>query len=491
MNEHEDALSYTTETRAPGEEEWRYGPRLDLLFVPGAPVEPARLGWRGEDGAEAEVLFTPGLDAFAGTRTGADGVSREWRGRRGGGAAGTRPHRFTTGDGEQVLLLLEDGGALPVRVSWTDREGGAGSILLAPADPGEGGEAAGEVTGLVRSIRAGDEYSAAGEVAVNLLDATSDKWLSRRSTDRVVFALGTPARVRSYSLRSANDFDDRDPCDWVLEGSADGRTWTVLDRRSDEAFHGRHTVRGFAVRSAADDRPQRYLRLDITRNRGAYEIQLNQVRFFSRELAYRDFRGYRSAAGGGPEPFHGSTGQERTSGLPATAGQWRTYLSSYAAAMAETRGWSAEQAARPGAPSQRLEALEQRLGRALPPGYRAFLSVSDGWGALGEEGRSLHSADALAWAGEPGTEPGPRAVDPKDLGAVGPLLVVSEHPGGALWLLDAGDAGPDGEWAAHTWSGAGTEPDTRRRSFAALVDEDRAWFEELHAPGATAVHPGH
>lgn len=38
--------------------------------------------------------------------------------------------------------------------------------------------------------------------------------------------------ITGYNLCTANDAPDRDPVTWVLEGSADGQTWTVIDERA-------------------------------------------------------------------------------------------------------------------------------------------------------------------------------------------------------------------------------------------------------------------
>ncbi|SEE49455.1 glycosyl hydrolase family 95 catalytic domain-containing protein [Jiangella alba] len=51
-------------------------------------------------------------------------------------------------------------------------------------------------------------------------------WTCRWSVD-----LATATRVAEYSFTSAGDVPERDPQDWVFEGSVDGLTWTELDAR--------------------------------------------------------------------------------------------------------------------------------------------------------------------------------------------------------------------------------------------------------------------
>ena len=43
-----------------------------------------------------------------------------------------------------------------------------------------------------------------------------------------------PVRPTKYQLTSAEDVPGRDPRTWKLEGSADGKAWTLLDEHKDE-----------------------------------------------------------------------------------------------------------------------------------------------------------------------------------------------------------------------------------------------------------------
>ncbi|NIH80364.1 GH92 family glycosyl hydrolase [Amycolatopsis viridis] len=54
-----------------------------------------------------------------------------------------------------------------------------------------------------------------------------------------------PVTATSYTLTSGTDAGD--PNAWVLEGSADGQTWTPLDTRSGETFPWRRQTRAFTV----------------------------------------------------------------------------------------------------------------------------------------------------------------------------------------------------------------------------------------------------
>ena len=65
--------------------------------------------------------------------------------------------------------------------------------------------------------------------------------------------------VSSYSLTSAEDVPSRDPQDWVLAGSTDGKTWTELDKRSPgQPFENRHQTKTFEIAKPAAFRFYRF-----------------------------------------------------------------------------------------------------------------------------------------------------------------------------------------------------------------------------------------
>jgi hypothetical protein len=499
MTGHTTPLAFSTERRRVGSREWTRAPRLNVLLEPGEPVAPARIGWRDCGGGEAVAVFDPDMKGFTGTRVTSDGVQYEWRGTRLDEPSERRGHRFRIQGGDRELrLLVEDGGPPLARVDWADREGAGGTVLLRAVElEPVGGPSAEGLTRMVRSVRAGDEYAEAGEVALNLLDATAGKWLSRHRADRLDFTMSEPVTVRRYVLDSADDFPDRDPADWSLLGSSDGREWTLLDARSGEFFPGRHLARDFTVSGPGANTPWRYLRLEVTRNAGAGEIQLNRVRFFAEDRAYEAFHGLRHTARSGPEPFLGLAVAPDDDGepvLPATVEEWRAYLTEYSADMlrvAEAEGEEVDEEERTsswlgdeGAPEERITALEERLGRRLPPSYRSFLAASDGWGRMGSFVYELRSTADLEWSGLAsmlGLENliGLDEEHLVDEGLVGPLLLVSSETDAQYWILDAGDVSPDGEWAAYIWASWYPGLGDRHRSFASLVHAERVSFEEL------------
>lgn len=104
------------------------------------------------------------------------------------------------------------------------------------------------------------------------------KWLTFDSTGWVTAKLDKPVTVVNYALTSGDDYTGRDPKDWKLQGSDDGKDWKTLDTRSGETFTSRGQTRQFQFTNK--DAYQNY-RLEITANSGEPLIQLAELRLFS------------------------------------------------------------------------------------------------------------------------------------------------------------------------------------------------------------------
>ncbi|MFD6285623.1 alpha-1,2-mannosidase [Streptomyces sp. NPDC060205] len=322
---------FATERRRLGASAWQPGADLRLQLDRSETHDPAgerepvtRLAWRGTTGAESSVAFRTDLSGFHGHFRDADGSLGELRGTltgplpQGGRGAGVVPQHFTTEEEHdgvwspagRLRLLLDDGSAPVDRVTWSDRAGAASSLSLLvpvvagrPTAPGERRD----VTELVTQVWASDEFTDFGEVARNLVKS-GGKWLAHEQDPELSFTFDLPVAVSAYSLTSANDVPERDPADWVLEGSSDGRSWTRLDSRAGEVFQGRYQCREFTL---ARPEAHRHYRLRITDNHGADETQLLEVRFFDggAEAAadgVSDFVGYRQSADGEPVGYRGT-----------------------------------------------------------------------------------------------------------------------------------------------------------------------------------------
>ncbi|WP_405466956.1 alpha-1,2-mannosidase [Streptomyces jietaisiensis] len=337
--------TYATERRPLGAPVWQPGPtltvHLDQGGTPAGPAgqePPARLAWRGTDGTESSVAFRTDLSGFHGHVRGPEGSLGEVR----GALTGTRPrpegplaarvrHFVTEEEHDGVWrpagrlgLLLDDGAPLE-RVTWSGRGGTATSVSLVTDTTRGAGPAGGErrdITDRVREVQASDEFTAAGEVAPNLLRTARTKWLAQERDPEVTFTFDSPLTVTAYSLTSANDFTERDPADWTLEGSHDGRTWMTLDIRQDQHFRRRFETKEYVLATTG---AFSHYRLNIGDNCGDHLTQLSAVRFFdageaapaSDTLA---FIGYRQAPGAEPVGYRGTSVPAPAEGIAATAG---------------------------------------------------------------------------------------------------------------------------------------------------------------------------
>ncbi|EGX59743.1 ATP/GTP-binding protein [Streptomyces zinciresistens K42] len=153
-----------------------------------------------------------------------------------------------------------------------------GSKRASGVDGGYSSGIPGNVTDHVTDVRANGENSGAGEVKENLADGEpGSKWLVFEQTGWVEFDLDKPAGIKKYALTSANDFAERDPRDWTLKGSTDGKDWKTVDTRAGETFAERFQTKTYDL---AEPGEFQHFRLEITRNNGASGIlQLADVQF--------------------------------------------------------------------------------------------------------------------------------------------------------------------------------------------------------------------
>ncbi|WNI28554.1 GH92 family glycosyl hydrolase [Streptomyces sp. ITFR-6] len=160
----------------------------------------------------------------------------------------------------------------------TVEEGPDGKKQTSGIDGGFSAGIPGNVTDKVTDVRASDENTGGGEVKENLVDGESGtKWLSFKPTAWAEFDLSEPVKVVTYALTSADDHDERDPKDWTLQGSEDGKSWTDLDSRTGQTFSERFQTKSYDFTA---DKAYQHFRLDITKNNGADDAtQLADVQF--------------------------------------------------------------------------------------------------------------------------------------------------------------------------------------------------------------------
>ncbi|MEU6253498.1 GH92 family glycosyl hydrolase [Streptomyces sp. NPDC047043] len=152
-----------------------------------------------------------------------------------------------------------------------------GSKRASGVDGGYSTGIPGNVTDHVTDVRASAENTDGGEVKENLVDGESvTKWLTFEPTGWVEFDLDKPVKLVTYALTSANDFAERDPADWTLQGSTDGKDWKTVDSRSGESFSERFQTKSYDLAEPAE---YQHFRLEITKNHGADILQVADVQF--------------------------------------------------------------------------------------------------------------------------------------------------------------------------------------------------------------------
>lgn len=142
----------------------------------------------------------------------------------------------------------------------------------------------GNVTDRVTDVRASGENTDAGETKENLVDVQSGtKWLTFEATGWAEFDLDAPVKVATYALTSANDHAERDPKDWKLQGSTDGKTWKELDAKTGQTFAERFQTKSYDIAEPAE---YQHYRIDFTANNGSPDaLQLADVQFSDGDTA--------------------------------------------------------------------------------------------------------------------------------------------------------------------------------------------------------------
>ncbi|MFJ9433200.1 SMI1/KNR4 family protein [Streptomyces sp. NPDC101490] len=174
-----------------------------------------------------------------------------------------------------------------------------------------------------------------------------------------------------------------------------------------------------------------------------------------------------------------------------TVAEWRTFLNGYNArhitsdevrkAIEEHRQVISEERLEAGwagaepAGEEAIVAAEERLGVRLPPSYRNFLRVSDGWENIGSV--DLLPVGDIGWFADLCADLVEAWSDVDHfvdrLAVLKRCLLIGDDNGGSgcYWLLHADSVGGNGEWTAYGWwPGSGEDPEPCH-DFAAMVRE--------------------
>lgn len=135
----------------------------------------------------------------------------------------------------------------------------------------------------------------------------------------------------------------------------------------------------------------------------------------------------------------------------------------------------------------RIAALEEQLGRRLPPSYRAFLEVSDGWRHAGGFVWLLAGTEQARWyedaagLGEAYLEDLDEDSPPEQVMLAGMwerALQLDAESDITHVLLDPADVDGDGEWAVYYYEGWGGEHPRRYASFQEFME---AMYRQFHS----------
>lgn len=129
-----------------------------------------------------------------------------------------------------------------------------------------------------------------------------------------------------------------------------------------------------------------------------------------------------------------------------------------------------------------IRALEERLGRPLPPSFRSFYLVSNGWLDAGPFGEDVWPIQEVTWLrdGHSGflIEAWSDVLAEEQVAMLRVSLLIGYADGGAgdYWLLSAPDpaSGKDAEWIALRWAAGSAEDPEPFESFGALMAAQRA-----------------
>ncbi|MFT6727938.1 MAG: hypothetical protein ACI9RU_002321 [Litorivivens sp.] len=125
-----------------------------------------------------------------------------------------------------------------------------------------------------------DNVSASGSewdhVPVNAFDDDEwTKWLDWMANDAwLQFTFDEPTVITHYGIMSGDDVEERDPKDWLLEGSLDGNDWTVIDSQVNQDFPDRREWYRYGTDNQA---AFSMYRLWIVENSGDGTVQLQDL----------------------------------------------------------------------------------------------------------------------------------------------------------------------------------------------------------------------
>lgn len=89
------------------------------------------------------------------------------------------------------------------------------------------------------------------------------------------FEFYQPQVINGYSMTSGNDAPERDPENWVVEGSNDGEEWEEIDQRNGERFDSRRLSRTFLFHN---NKSYKFYRFKMTKLLSGSNFQMSEFR---------------------------------------------------------------------------------------------------------------------------------------------------------------------------------------------------------------------
>jgi len=89
------------------------------------------------------------------------------------------------------------------------------------------------------------------------------------------YELDSARLIGAYELTTGNDFDGRDPMDWTLTGSNDGKNWDILNEQIGEQLRGRKYTKRFDLKN---DKKYKYYRWNIKEVYHGDTFQISEFR---------------------------------------------------------------------------------------------------------------------------------------------------------------------------------------------------------------------
>lgn len=110
----------------------------------------------------------------------------------------------------------------------------------------------------------------------NLIDGTSaTKFLTFADTAQVIIKTPKAYTIVGYEITSANDAPERDPTDWILEGSNDGTTWESVDTQAGQSFTTFFTTNKYEIPAGGAEYTQ--FRFTLEHAAGVGILQLSEI----------------------------------------------------------------------------------------------------------------------------------------------------------------------------------------------------------------------